>query len=422
MNKPHFPHLQDKENLVLRKQELYTMYQNPVLSIQANDPSESKLSGWNAWINHTFETLITSKYPILFKERHFNHLGMITHLVIQEDPIKLKNFCIKLESTHSCGRAVDLDVFVKDRNLSRLDLEIDERKCFVCDEVARVCIRKQTHSKNEVISSFQNLILDSLQSKEDVIRFALLSECMLPIKFGLVTPLSNGVHHDMDIHTFLQSIDAIVPYFKEVDQLDRNQSLEDVFAELRQLGKRIETAMFEATGGINTHKGAIFLFLMILMAKRYPQPLHEALTALAQPLIQDFKSIDPHHPQSEGEKQYLKYNTQGIKGFVLAGGEPLISQTLEYVQSKPDSLHHQVNTLLKIMSQCDDSTIIKKVGLQGLKDFQYQAHLAFENPKVWPDFEAYCMHHHTSAGGSADIFAIIIYLTLSHERNLYEHY
>jgi holo-ACP synthase/triphosphoribosyl-dephospho-CoA synthase len=409
--------LNAKESLATLKQDLYSIYRHPIVSIQANDPSEVKLNGWTGWIVQTFESLLTSMFKVIHSEHHFSELGMITLLILDEDPQLLKKHCIHIESSHPCGRCVDLDVFTLDRNLSRNELGLEERQCFVCDQIARVCIRKQTHSRVDVNQAFQKLVMQSFSSKVEIIRFALLSECMLPTKFGLVTPLSSGIHKDMDIHTFIQSIDAIVPYFSEVDQISLSQSTQEIFQELRQLGIKIEDAMFKATSGINTHKGSIFIFLMFLMAQRLAQPFQEALKDLAQPLLQDFEKINSQHPLTEGEKQYLNYHTLGVKGWILSAGEPLLSQVLSYYQSKLDSYHHQVNTLLLIMSQCEDSTIIKKGGLDGLKDFQLQALRAFEHPELWDEFESYCMHHQTSAGGSADIFALILYLTYSQERN-----
>jgi holo-ACP synthase / triphosphoribosyl-dephospho-CoA synthase len=411
-------HLQLKEELVSLKQSLYEQYQLPIISIQANYPGEQKLNGWSAYTVLTFAKQIESHFTILKKQLIFNELGPLVLMIISEDPLALKHFTILLETTHPLGRCVDIDVFEKDRPLSRMDYDIQERPCLICDQIARECIITRKHSLQEVTQAFHTLLLSSLQSIEESIRFALLCECMLTPKFGLVTPLTQGSHHDMDIYTFIQSIDAIVPYFKKVDNIDTSQSIESIFQELRRLGQDIEKVMFETTHGINTHKGAIFLFLMILMAQRLPYSLTQAIKLLAQPLNDDFKSMSKINPLTEGERQYHQYQTLGVRGWVLNGGEPLLSQALNYYTSKPDSHHHQVNTLLLIMSECEDSTIIKRSGIQGLKEFQKKALEAFENPQLWLSFESYCLESKLSAGGAADIFALVLYLSHSQERSL----
>lgn len=417
---PHPNHtiLQAKEDLVKHKQALFLQYEKPVLSLQANMVGEHKHSGWSAWVILTFQRMIQSTMNVIHQDMIFNELGCIGLLVIDDDPIELKQKCIQLEESHTCGRCIDLDVYARGRNLSRHDLGFDERKCLVCDEMARVCIRTQKHTQEEVLHAYQQCVITSFQSKVDIVHFALLSECMLTPKFGLVTPLSSGIHRDMNIHTFLRSIDAMLPYFNEVDSISLDQNTHDLFVQLRLLGQRMERAMFEATQGVNTHKGAIFLFLMVLMAQRMSPSLTSSLIELAQPLLEDFEQMDPHHPQSEGERQYHQYQSQGVRGWVLKGGEPLLSKALAFYASHPDTHDHQVNTLLTIMSHCEDSTIIKKRGWEGLIDFQAHAQAAINHPESWFDFEQYCLNHHFSAGGSADIFALVLYLHYSKERNL----
>lgn len=411
-------HLQLKEELSSLKKDLYQEFQHPLLSIQANYPGEQKLNGWTGYTIFTFEAMIESQFTILKKQHLYNELGPIVLMIIKEDPHILKQYCIQLEGTHLLGRCVDLDVFVEDRPISRMDYKIEERPCLVCHDVARECIIKRKHSLDKVTQAFHKRLLSTLQNKEECIRFALLSECMLTPKFGLVTPLTPGSHQDMDIHTFIQSINGIVPYFKKVDEIDINQSTELIFYELRLLGQTMENVMYKATQGINTHKGAIFLFLMFLMAQRLPYSITKALRILAQPLQIDFKTMNANNPLSEGERQYHHYQTLGVRGWVLEGGEPLLSKVISYYTSKPDSYHHQVNTILLIMSQCNDSTIIKRIGLQGLKEFQKKALEAFDQPQNWSYFENYCLESSLSAGGAADLFAIVLYLSYSQERSL----
>jgi len=411
-------HLQLKEELATYKQALYEEFQQPLLSIEANYPGENKLNGWTGYTIFTFETLIESQFTILKKLHLFNELGPIVLMIIKEDPPVLKHYCIQLEETHPLGRCVDLDVFVENRPISRMDVKSEERSCLVCSEVARECIINRKHPLHEVTHAFQKRLLSSLQNKEELIRFSLLSECMLTPKFGLVTPLTQGSHQDMDIHNFIQSIDAIIPYFKKVDDIDIYQPTESIFYELRLLGQTMENVMYQATQGINTHKGAIFIFLMFLMAQRHPYTITKALKMLAQPLQIDFRSMNANNPLTEGERQYHHYQTLGVRGWVLDGGEPLLSKVLSYYTSKPDSQHHQVNTLLLIMNQCNDSTIIKRSGLNGLKDFQRKAYEAFQRPHLWSSFETYCLESHLSAGGAADIFALVLYISYSQERSL----
>lgn len=84
---------------------------------------------------------------------------------------------------------------------------------------------------------------------------ALAAELALDPKPGLVTPTRCGSHADMDHGTFCASIAALRPYFSDCARLGADNA---DFSALQRRGLAAERAMFAATGGINTHKGAIF--------------------------------------------------------------------------------------------------------------------------------------------------------------------
>jgi triphosphoribosyl-dephospho-CoA synthase len=74
-------------------------------------------------------------------------------------------------------------------------------------------------------------------------------------KPGLVSPVDTGSHRDMDAVLLRTSIAALEPYFVE---LALAGSVGASMQTLRRIGIRAEAAMMSATGGVNTHRGAIF--------------------------------------------------------------------------------------------------------------------------------------------------------------------
>lgn len=85
---------------------------------------------------------------------------------------------------------------------------------------------------------------------------ALRQEVALEYKPGLVCPSRNGSHADMNCASFEASIHALEGYFGDC-LLAGLEGAE--FRTLQQRGVLAEQAMFKATQGVNTHKGAIFL-------------------------------------------------------------------------------------------------------------------------------------------------------------------
>lgn len=84
---------------------------------------------------------------------------------------------------------------------------------------------------------------------------ALRDELLLSPKPGLVTLSSTGSHSDMDARTFMRSVLALRGYFVEIAQLGGELA---PFAALERCGIAAEAQMLAATGGINTHRGAVF--------------------------------------------------------------------------------------------------------------------------------------------------------------------
>lgn len=84
---------------------------------------------------------------------------------------------------------------------------------------------------------------------------ALLQELAAWPKPGLVSYRDSGSHRDMDAATLQASAAVLTPYFAALAQAGQTHAEMDV---LREIGLRAEVAMLRATGGVNTHRGAIF--------------------------------------------------------------------------------------------------------------------------------------------------------------------
>lgn len=74
-------------------------------------------------------------------------------------------------------------------------------------------------------------------------------------KPGLVSHVDSGSHADMDAALFRRSADAIRPHLLALAQAGARGA---GMGRLRVIGLEAEAAMFAATGGVNTHRGAIF--------------------------------------------------------------------------------------------------------------------------------------------------------------------
>ncbi|WP_334191090.1 triphosphoribosyl-dephospho-CoA synthase, partial [Noviherbaspirillum sp.] len=92
---------------------------------------------------------------------------------------------------------------------------------------------------------------------------SLHDELVLYPKPGLVSPVDNGSHDDMSAETFFRSLFSLRHYFVRMTEAGQRNA---PFHALKALGIAAEERMLRATGGINTHRGAIFALGMLCAA------------------------------------------------------------------------------------------------------------------------------------------------------------
>ncbi len=80
-------------------------------------------------------------------------------LTLDVPAAEAKQTAVGIEDSHMLGRLFDIDVIQHDlRPLSRMDVGMAPRKCLLCDNEARLCMRMHTHSREEINSFIENLI------------------------------------------------------------------------------------------------------------------------------------------------------------------------------------------------------------------------------------------------------------------------
>ncbi|MDD3478686.1 MAG: citrate lyase holo-[acyl-carrier protein] synthase, partial [Candidatus Izemoplasmatales bacterium] len=226
-----------------------------VLSIHANIPGMDKNIFPSTWL---VKTLSSMEPWSNWKSFWYDSEDGAYVLILPEgiDPMTLKQQTVSLEKTHPLGRFIDLDVHTPKEILHRNW----PRPCIVCGKDALSCRRNQRHTVEEVLEIIQSSVLDEIVPLwHDGVRLAMDKELSLDPKFGLVTPLSQGSHLDMNADLMKQAQKVILPFFSEAFRFGAVQKkIEDGVMSLRQRGINTENNMFQATQGVNCYKGLIF--------------------------------------------------------------------------------------------------------------------------------------------------------------------
>jgi holo-ACP synthase/triphosphoribosyl-dephospho-CoA synthase len=403
------------------QEQLIEQWNLPLIVIKANVPGSNKYDPYSLYAVTRIANEILSMVPSVFTTRQHTAEGCIVFVVCPQDANEVKRRMLTIEESHPLGRILDIDVLnEKGILLSRRDFGYTTRSCYLCELPAYECTRNQTHSIKDIKSHIERVVLDHVQSSlENQISFALLAEVSASPKFGLVTPFSMGIHSDMNIDTFIDSILVISQEIAKANELTFREWT-SYFNDLRAIGKVAEQRMFEATKGINTHKGAVFTFLMIIGGWQRCQSLEmltETIQQLAVSLNADFEKIHHKSELTEGEKQFIASGNKGIRGLALSGFSPHLIEALEYYRKFDGDINEKmIRTLLFLMSRLDDTTVIKRIGEDGLIWLKEQSMKVLEENLSCLDFDGECLQRNCSAGGSADMLSAVILLDLMEKK------
>jgi triphosphoribosyl-dephospho-CoA synthase len=209
---------------------------------------------------------------------------------------------------------------------------------------------------------------------------ALHDELALAPKPGLVSFEDSGSHHDMDARTFLRSLFALRHSYPRFAALGAQGA---AFALLAREGLTAEDRMLAATGGVNTHRGAIFTLGLLCASAGavraagrplQPDALRYALVARWGPALAAREGTAMH---SHGTRATRAHGLRGANA-EAAGGMPILFDTaLPALQGAlaaglaPQAARLQA--CFATLAVLDDTNLAHRGGLDGLRWAQAQA-------------------------------------------------
>lgn len=362
--------------------------------------------------------------------------------VVDMEPIAVKKITTAIEDEDRLGRLFDMDVL--DENLNKLDREEvggKSRDCIVCGAPGRGCASRRIHSVAELQRATHH-ILENHFMEADAKRIgsmavqALLDEVATTPKPGLVDRRNSGSHTDMDIFTFQASANALAPYFYECVKIGQNTkdlSAEDTFYALRAAGVRAEKDMFRATGGVNTHKGAVFTIGILCGAAgrlwsessswNEEDLFAEVIAMTRKPMERDLES---RGADTAGMRLYNEMGIRGIRGEVSEGlpsirdfGLPVYRSCLE---KGMDQNRAGAISLLNLIVSVVDTNMIKRGGMDGaMAAIRKTAQMLLKNDAPeQAEIEAlddWFIERNISPGGCADLLAAVYFIEALTKRN-----
>lgn len=368
---------------------------------------------------------------VLKTEQYIETTGVEGYIALQHDPFEIKRLMVLIEDNFALGRLFDIDVIKPDgEKVSRSDIGMDGRRCMICGSEGSACARSRAHTVEQLQKHFIGTICDYFNNMyadhlaQQAVK-ALLYEVSVTPKPGLVDRLDNGSHKDMNFFTFVDSSTALYDYFKNcalkaIEMCDKTP--QQLFEALRYLGLEAENKMYQHTKGVNTHKGAIFSFGIMVAATAYLSENEQSTKAenvlnicsqMAQLSLSDF---DKETHKSFGKQIFIQQKIKGIRG-QAAAGYPDVLPALEVLKKSLYSGESfdlaGMKTLCQLMSKLEDTNVIKRSDVETLKKVQKKAEeiLAADNfEQEFSKLNDEYVKLNISPGGCADLLAVCFLL------------
>ncbi|MCJ2033250.1 triphosphoribosyl-dephospho-CoA synthase MdcB [Methylobacterium sp. J-068] len=241
-------------------------------------------------------------------------------------------------------------------------------------------------------------------------------------KPGLVSHVDSGSHADMDADTFRASADALEPYFADLAEAG---AMGAGMARLRRIGLAAEAAMRAATGGVNTHRGAIFgLGLLSAAAGALgPRPAAGSLGAHVRARHADGILDGPELLHAPGARARRRHGIGGAPAEAAAGfptlygtGLPALRRARALRPEAPEAA--RVEACLALIASLEDTNLLHRGGPEGFAfarraaaDFLSRGGIARDD---WfaraEDLHRAFVARRLSPGGAADLLAMTLFV------------
>lgn len=261
---------------------------------------------------------------------------------------------------------------------------------------------------------------------------AMIEEVTTTPKPGLVDCYSNGAHADMDFYTFKRSALALKPYFRRMayEGMVMANAPRLLFSSIRKTGIMAEAAMYQATNGVNTHKGIIFHIGILSAAAGaclknrgildITSMMEMEQSMVAAPLTHEVEAISRNG--ADGDRILYRYGMAGARG-EARDGYPLVFKAalpmmVRGLNEGREWNRIKLQTLFALMECVEDSNIVSRHDPSVLLQVQEMAGKFLETGGAYQenavsklqDMDCEFIRRNLSPGGCADLLAVTIFI------------
>ncbi|MDB6047940.1 MAG: mdcB [Pseudomonas sp.] len=254
---------------------------------------------------------------------------------------------------------------------------------------------------------------------------ALIDEADLSPKPALVDRRGNGAHSDLHLGLMHASALSLWPAFKEMAEAALQFGVvgQPLREAIGRIGREGEAAMLHTTGGVNTHRGAIWALGLLVVAVAL-EPAHRTPAAIGLRAARLALIDDRNSPvqNSHGAEVAQRYGARGAREQAQLGFPAVLQWGLPQLQRSRATGHGEQNArldaLLAIMTTLGDTCVLYRAGEAGLEAMQRGAQKVLDAGGSASLSGRRCLHEldqqllslNASPGGAADLLAACLFI------------
>jgi triphosphoribosyl-dephospho-CoA synthase len=253
----------------------------------------------------------------------------------------------------------------------------------------------------------------------------LVEEADLTPKPGLVDTRGSGAHPDMNLEMLHHSAYSLLATFAAIASrafgAEESISLRE---RLSEIGRQGERTMLQITGGVNTHRGAIWTLGLLCAGAAMLAGKEQSAEKICAKAARIARLPDSYtsNIQTHGQESHYQYGVRGARGEAEGGFRHVVEIGLPMLKnSRLQGLaeeHARLNALVAIIAELNDTCLLHRGGLTALTLAKRGARRILDlggvatDEGLWAveELDRQLVQLKASPGGSADLLAGVLFL------------
>ena len=151
--------LQSRDNRAKHQKDLLESHPGrSLLCMTVQLPGPEKRNATSLKIAKAGVEAIREVFSPEFEELRDLETGYEAYFLVPLSGQEAKRLACQIEDTHPLGRLMDIDVLITALCVSRTDIGLQPRKCLLCGNEVRYCMRAKTHTTAELLSKIEEMV------------------------------------------------------------------------------------------------------------------------------------------------------------------------------------------------------------------------------------------------------------------------